>query len=242
MRQQDWAAVIGHHIREAGGDPRWVLKSTDEELEKIALSPTGIAGGAGGVVRAIDQVGHGVATLLGRGAGAPGRLMSRISEYGRGLGRTFEAARAGRPMASGGARMAEVARTPLRQGAKVGPVLNLDATPATARHVIGLQGSRSADRLARVPVHVPGSASGIVPAVTAPGATAAAAGAKGAKTAKKTADEGMFSGLQKWWGNAETPAWQKYGLVAGGAAVPAIGAGLMMGGGNGGGGTTIIQR
>lgn len=46
--------------------------------------------------------------------------------------------------------------------------------------------------------------------------------------------------VKNWWNNPATPAWQRYGLVAGGAAIPGLTTGAMMGGG--GQPSVVIQR
>lgn len=229
MRQQDWSVVVRHHICEAGGDPRWVLRSADDELEKIGTLLGVLSRGGETAAREAGFAAKGLGMTLEDGAraggkiwGAPGRLADRANAYAAHLGNIFERS----------AGKAPAAITPRPLPTYTGPSIKPGGlAPETFSAM---------SRPQQVAVQRAALAGHVADKAAAPAADAAAGAAKAAKKSK-AADTSMFDGLQKWWGDAKTPSWQKYGLVAGGAAVPAIGAGLMMSGDNGGG-TTIIQR
>jgi len=321
MRHQDWNAVVETHIRAAGGDPRFVLKSMDGELEKIAGLIGTAANLAGRFMGSVGHAGTGVANAarraagwvggLGtRAAGAAGGLRAGVEGMGRGLQLEYAAGKGGFQFAPGvvdklrGSSAATGAFRGLdtaKQTALAGKfsagahipaagvpgmsagMASIDSAVATAskkaanplnRFISGAE--RTAARPA-VPAGAPAAVPAAVPApgplAPAPAGAASTAAVQGgavpgvvddaaARAARVKAFTAKFpappatqaaaatptdiAGAPLWdQGKAMWKSWtpgQQVGAVAGAAAVPALGAGLMMGGGGQRGNTTIIQR
>lgn len=114
MRHQDWNAVVETHIRAAGGDPRFVLKSMDEELEKVAGLLDGLARWGGGVAERIAAKGGvwgATKSGIGNAANRYNRWVSDAAHAGgkagilgsAGRGATLGAGLLGTSAAAGGA-------------------------------------------------------------------------------------------------------------------------------------------
>ena len=293
MRHQDWNAVVETHIRAAGGDPRFVLKSMDGELEKIAgLIDWGARQAGRMAVGAGERLG-GYGLTRGMGAG--------LSRWGGGV---FErqVAKAGVQEAASVARTGAIRDVLSTQGPRMSSSLqarlgreatslaqgrkalrgNVTAWNAQASRGTGNAASFTAQReadaagkavLSGKPLAPPAPAPAVAPAVDparlAAGSPQAAAGAvnpavaesmKSSMTAGQTYNAGVQANVATkaaatpadiagapLWNQAQTmwKGWtpgQQMGAVAGAAAIPALGAGLMMGGGGQRGNTTIIQR
>lgn len=266
MRNQDWNAVAEHYIREAGGDPRFVLKSMDDELEKVAgLLDWGARVAGRAAIGAGERLGgYGLTRGVGEG----------MSRWGSGVFARQQASMGGRAAASaahlgkieaaqGVAGVSLPMRAQLEAARRVQLAANRTQT-ATA-NVWGTQAqrgagnaerfaaTRQADAQARAAIKglpapaapvattVPAATRRVRPARNAAGTANPAAQA--AANPEAAAQPGWGQQFKGWWGNPNTTNTQRYGLVAGGAAVPALGLGLMAGGGSSGGGqTTIIQR
>ena len=315
MRHQDWNAVVETHIRAAGGDPRFVLKSMDEELEKVAAWLDVGARMLGSVAGAAGRVGPGAAGLARRTAGWVGGLGTGAANAVGGWGKSLASAGRGLQLeyaaGKGGFKFAPGVVDKLRgSSAATGTFRNLDAAKqarlagkwgdqgvAMAFKPEGLAAAEAAAKKAAQPVSrfisgaersaakaaapgLPAAAPVVAPApgplVPAPAGAASTAAVQGgvvpgvvddaaARAARVKAFTGNkanfpappatqaaaatptdIAGASLWdQGKATWKGWtpgQQMGAVAGAAAVPALGVGLMAGGGSGRGNTTIIQR
>lgn len=250
MKTHDWNAVAARCIHEAGGDPRFVLQSMDAELEKVAgFLDWGARVLGRGAIGAGERLGAlGVTRGVGEG----------MSRWGAGVFERQAATQAARATAAGEqlARLGAadsaalgggMRKTLAQQTTKTLGTQRAATNTAKAYTQLAQRGSANADAMAALrgktpvpqmpaPAPAPVAAAPAVPAAAAPAAAAPAAAP--AAPAGAPGQPGWGDRLKTWWGNPQTPAWQRYGLVAGGAAVPAAGLGLMAGGGN----TTVIQR